>query len=145
MLRLRISGLPATLALAAAFALSSASLAVASGDEPVALMADGRPIPTAPDVIASNKAGVTVRATRISTPPVIDGQLDERVYTEVKPITEFVQQDPHEGAPVSEHTESWVLDDDRYLYFRVPMPGRASRAHGGKRDAPRQHQPASER
>ena len=35
----------------------------------------------------------------------------------MKPITEYVQQDPHEGAPVSERTESWVLYDDRNIYF----------------------------
>ena len=34
----------------------------------------------------------------------------------MKPITEYVQQDPHEGAPASERTESWVLYDDRNIY-----------------------------
>ena len=108
--------LPAVLALVAALVEFHPSVAFGRDDGPAALTADGRPIPVAPEVIASNKAGVTVRATRISTPLVIDGQLDERVYAQVKPITEFVQQDPHEGAPVSEHTEAWVLYDDRNIY-----------------------------
>ena len=90
---------------------------VAADDEPEALTADGRPIPVAPEVIARNQAGVAVRATRISAPMIIDGQLDESVYTQVKSITEFVQQDPKEGAPVSEHTEAWVLYDDRNIYI----------------------------
>jgi hypothetical protein len=112
----RISHLPLALALAAAIALPRPSRALGADDGPAALTPDGRPVPVAPEVIASNKAGVTVRATRISTPLVIDGQLDESVYTQVKPITEYVQQDPHEGAPVSERTESWVLYDDRNIY-----------------------------
>ena len=85
-------------------------------DDPEGLTVDGRPIPVAPEVIARNQAGVAVRATRISVPMVIDGQLDESVYSQVKPMTEFVQQDPKEGAPVSERTEAWVLYDDRNIY-----------------------------
>src|SRR5207253_9277867 len=78
---------------------------------------DGRPVPMAPDVIARNDAGITVRATRITTPLTIDGQLDEAVYEQVQAITAFEQQDPHEGAPVSERTEAWVLYDDRNIYI----------------------------
>ena len=93
---------------------------VAADDPPGGLTTDGRPIPVDPEVIARNQAGVAVRATRISTPMVIDGQLDESVYSRVKPMTEFVQQDPHEGAPVSEHTEAWVLYD--CLLYTSPSP-----------------------
>src|SRR4051812_27678577 len=96
--------------------LAHVSAALAIDDGPTLQTQDGRLIPIAPDVIASNQAGVTVRATRISTPLVIDGELNENVYTDVLPITAFVQQDPHEGAPVSEHTEAWVLYDDRNIY-----------------------------
>src|SRR4051812_40875215 len=76
-------------------------------DRPAALTVDGRLVPVAPDVIARNRAGVAVRATRIATPLTIDGVLDEEVYAHVQSITEFEQQDPHEGAPVSERTEAW--------------------------------------
>ena len=69
-----------------------------------------------PAVIARNERGVTVRATRITTPMTIDGRLDEAVYAQVPAITEFVQQEPHEGAPVSESTAAWVLFDDDNLY-----------------------------
>jgi hypothetical protein len=78
---------------------------------------DGRPIPLAPDVIGRNEHGVTVRATRITAPMVIDGRLDEAVYEQVRSISEFEQQAPREGAPVSEPTEAWVFYDDRNLYF----------------------------
>ena len=116
MLCARLRRPAALLALAAAATILYSSVVRAGQDGAVALTPDGRPIPVAPAVVASNQAGVTVRATRITTPLVIDGQLDESVYAAVTPITEYVQQDPHQGAPVSERTESWVLYDDRNIY-----------------------------
>lgn len=88
--------------------------------QPTALAAstlsDGRLVPVAPDVIARNERGVTVRATRITTPMNIDGRLDEPVYEEIEAITDFAQQEPVEGAPVSEGTAAWVFYDDENLY-----------------------------
>ncbi len=104
------------LALVALVALVPPAAATGPDDNPGPLLPDGRLIPVAPEVFARNEAGVTVRATRITTPIVIDGQLDEPLYRGVTPITQFVQQDPKQGAPVSERTESWVLYDDRNLY-----------------------------
>ena len=46
----------------------------------------------------------------------IDGRLDEEVYRQVPAITEFIQQEPQEGAPVSESTSAWVLYDDDNIY-----------------------------
>ena len=66
----RLFRLPAVLALAAAVALSRPSAAFGAEDGQIALTVDGRPMPVAPEVIASNKADVTVRATRISMPLV---------------------------------------------------------------------------
>ena len=80
------------------------------------LLDDGRPLPIAPAVIARNDRGVTVRATRIATPMTIDGRLDEAVYAQVPAITEFVQQEPHQGAAVSESTTAWVFFDDDNFY-----------------------------
>jgi len=77
---------------------------------------DGRTIPVDPEVITVSEAGVVVRATRINAPLHVDGILDEEFYGLVHPITEFQQQDPHEGAAVSERTEAWVLYDDRFIY-----------------------------
>jgi uncharacterized protein DUF5916 len=86
------------------------------GQERPPLTLDGRTIPLDPDVITVSQAGVVVRATRINTPLHVDGILDEEFYGQVHPITEFQQQDPHEGAAVSERTEAWVLYDDRFIY-----------------------------
>ena len=77
---------------------------------------DGRPVPVAPAVVARGPRSVTLRATRIATPLRIDGRLDEAVYEQVQPIVEFEQQEPHEGQPVSEPTQAWLLYDDRFIY-----------------------------
>ena len=79
---------------------------------------DGGPgIPIAPATKARDSEGrVTVRATRVATPPRIDAVLDEPVYADVEPITGFVQQEPAEGDPATEQTLVWLLFDDKYLY-----------------------------
>ena len=61
-------------------------------------------------------SGVTVTATRIPEGHRLDGRLDEPYYTEVPPITEFIQQEPNEGAPTTEKTEAWIFFDDSNLY-----------------------------
>ena len=85
------------------------------GSDPT-LLHDGRPVPVAPAVIAGNERGVTVRATRTTTPITIDGRLDEAIYAQVPAITEFVQQEPRYGAAVSETTSAWVFFDDANFY-----------------------------
>jgi hypothetical protein len=75
-------------------------------------------VPAAPaPTVARNSAGhVTVRATRISDPIVVDGALDEQVYTRVEPIGGFLQQEPHEGQPATQKTDVWLLYDDSNVY-----------------------------
>jgi hypothetical protein len=102
---------------AAAAALLACGSAWAQEAAPAALTEDGRPIPRAPEVRAANENGVAIRATRIPSPLRVDGRLDEAVYEQIKPVTAFVQQEPREGAPVSERTEAWVLYDDDNLYI----------------------------
>ena len=78
---------------------------------------DGPPPPVPPRVVARDALGqVTIRATRIAEPIVIDGALDEPVYRTVEAIGDLVQQEPHEGRPATERTEAWVLYDDRTIY-----------------------------
>ena len=69
------------------------------------------------DVLTHDAEGrVVIRATRITQPITIDGQLDEAAYGEVPVITEFVQSEPNEGAPSTEKTEAWVMFDDENIY-----------------------------
>ena len=78
----------------------------------------GPPPPVAPAVIArDNAGGVTVRAVRVDDPPRIDGRLDEAVYGRVAAISDFIQNDPDEGAPATEKTEVWLLYDDDHVYI----------------------------
>ncbi|MCM3881540.1 MAG: carbohydrate binding family 9 domain-containing protein, partial [Vicinamibacterales bacterium] len=58
-----------------------------------------------------------MRATRVTEPIKIDGNLDERAYTDILPIDEWFQQEPHEGAAATERTEAWILFDDRNIYI----------------------------
>jgi len=76
--------------------------------------------PIAPEVIARDPEGrITVRATRLTEPLVLDGKLDDPVYSRVKSVSDFIQQEPDEGAPETEKTEGWIFFDDRNLYVSM--------------------------
>ena len=49
-------------------------------------------------------------------PPRIDGVLDDAVWDEAVPVTDFIQRDPVEGAPSTERTEVRILRDGGNLY-----------------------------
>jgi uncharacterized protein DUF5916 len=69
------------------------------------------------ETLSRDASGATrVRATRISTPLILDGQLTEEIYQLTPSIGGFLQQEPHEGEPVTEKTEAWLFFDDRNLY-----------------------------
>src|SRR5215216_3299122 len=77
--------------------------------------------PIAPAVIARDASGrATIRAVRVPSPIRLDGVLDEALYTSVPPISDFIQQEPEQGAPATEKTEMWVAfdDDNVYVSFR---------------------------
>ena len=78
----------------------------------------GPPPPVPPDVIARDGAGhATIRATRLTSPLRVDGQLDEAVYVSVPPMSDFIQNDPQEGARSTEKTEIWFLFDSKNVYI----------------------------
>ena len=62
-------------------------------------------------------AGPATGAVRTSRPPVVDGRLDDVVWSNATHITEFVQMAPLEGAPGTEETEVWIAYDRDNLYF----------------------------
>jgi hypothetical protein len=63
---------------------------------------------------ASDK--VTIRAIRLSEPLRIDGRLDESVYSDASPLSDFVQMEPEGGKTATEKTEVWVAFDQRNVY-----------------------------
>ena len=79
---------------------------------------DGPPAPVAPDVFIRDDQGrVTMRPTRLATPLVLDGRLDEDMYRRVSPVGNFVQQEPNEGQLATEQTEVWLWFDDDNIYI----------------------------
>ncbi len=80
-------------------------------------LVDGPPPPVPPEVINRDEQGrVTARAVRVDEPIRIDGELDEAIYAGVAAMSDFIQNDPDEGAPATEKTEVWVLFDDDTVY-----------------------------
>jgi Domain of unknown function (DUF5916)/Carbohydrate family 9 binding domain-like len=63
-------------------------------------------------------------ASRITEAPSIDGALDESVWQAAVPLTNFVQAEPFEGMPASEHTEVKILYDDEAIYVGVILHDR---------------------
>ena len=83
---------------------------------------DGPPPPTLPDMIARDAQGrITFRTMRTPSPLVFDGVLDEPFYRDVKPIGDFIQQEPTEGVPATERTDVWVFFDRDNLYVSARM------------------------
>jgi hypothetical protein len=60
-------------------------------------------------------------ATSLTGSITVDGRLDEAAWAKATPITDFRQQQPHEGAPASQRTEVRVLYDERAIYVGARM------------------------
>src|SRR6266851_4157459 len=60
-----------------------------------------------------------IQAMRITDALKIDGLLDEPAWPLAQPATDFLQQQPTEGAAASERTEVRVLFDDKNIYFGI--------------------------
>ena len=83
-----------------------------------AIVIDGPAPPVPPAVVSRDTQGrMTMRAISLDAPLRLDGQLDERVYRDVAPVTDFIQQEPDEGAPATDQTELWVMFDADTLYI----------------------------
>ena len=102
---------------------------------------EGPPPPTAPDVINRDDEGrATLRAVRTAEPLRIDGELNEALYRNTAPISNFIQSLPNEGAAPSERTEAWVAFDGSNVYVSARVwdsaPESAWVANEMRRDAP---------
>ena len=99
-----------------------ASTPPARAIEPSNITIHGPAPPAPPAVVARDAAGrVTLRATRLVEPLVIDGRLDEPAYERVPAVVGFIQQEPREGEPATEATEAWIFFDDRNLYVAARL------------------------
>src|SRR6476469_6739620 len=61
----------------------------------------------------------TLQAVRVTTPPVIDGRLDEPVWTTAPVATDFVQSSPRPKTVASLRSEARVLVDDEAVYVGI--------------------------
>ena len=77
------------------------------------------------------------KATRVSTPPVIDGILDDRVWNKAIVLDQLVQHEPFNLHAPSVETKIRILYDNNYLYVAFnnidPNPENIS-ARIGRRD-----------
>ena len=90
--------------------------ATSAGGGPAGGVAGFAPVPPAGDAgVLTGRA--TVRPRRTTTPPTVDGLLDDAVWSNAARITEFVQREPVDGAPASEDTDVFVAYDDTSLYL----------------------------
>ncbi len=91
--------------------------AQSGGDPPI----EGPPVPIAPEAVRRDEQKrVTLRATRV-TAMTFDGHLDEPLYREVPAASDFIQQEPREGAAATDKTEVWVFFDETNLYVGARM------------------------
>ncbi|HEY5618073.1 MAG TPA: DUF5916 domain-containing protein [Vicinamibacterales bacterium] len=51
--------------------------------------------------------------------PVIDGRVDDTIWSTAQPFSAFIQQEPNEGEPTTERTEIRLLLDRQNLYIAV--------------------------
>jgi hypothetical protein len=75
--------------------------------------------PPAVGLEATGRKGIV--APRWTSPPVIDGRIDEAQWADAALITDLVQIRPGDGVPVTERTEVLVAYDDDALYVAARM------------------------
>ncbi len=63
----------------------------------------------------------TARIVRTTTPPVIDGKLDDLQWKLAEPITDFIQEAPVNLTEPTEKTEVRLLYDDHAIYISAYM------------------------
>ena len=61
------------------------------------------------------------RAVALRASITVDGDLSEAAWTDVAPMSGFIQQEPVEGAPAEHDTEVRVLFDDQAVYVGLRM------------------------
>jgi len=68
-------------------------------------------------ICAGELAGQQVKAVFIETAPKIDGEIKEPIWQQAAVVTEFLQREPHTGAPATERTVVRVCYDKNNLYL----------------------------
>jgi hypothetical protein len=61
----------------------------------------------------------TAQATRVDRAPKLDGTLDDPLWHQSAPISNFLQREPYEGQVPTEQTEVRILYDKHEVYFGI--------------------------
>ncbi|MCY4645274.1 MAG: hypothetical protein OXE73_00080 [Gammaproteobacteria bacterium] len=72
------------------------------------------------------------RAAAVAAPPVIDGRLDDALWSGLEPLDGFIQREPSEGQAVSQPTEVRVGYDDAALYIGAWLSGATASSRCGR-------------
>ena len=81
--------------------------------------AGATPRPVAPIVPATAGSGPRFTPFRLNEAPEIDGLLNDLVWRDVVPVSQFVQMNPLEGAPASEATDVYLAYDSDNFYVAI--------------------------
>jgi hypothetical protein len=95
-----------------------ASLGVAGAADVAAELPRATPVAVATQDAGGGK---TIRVTRISAPPVIDGRLDDAAWETAPQVNNFHQIRPIEFSAPSQRTDVYVLYDEDTLYIGARM------------------------
>jgi hypothetical protein len=88
------------------------------GMQALSAAAQGPP-PAVLPAVAQPPGGYTVDIRRLSSPPAIDGKLDDAVWQEAAVLGDFVQDNPDTGQPATQKTAVRLGYDSRYLYVGI--------------------------
>ncbi len=70
-----------------------------------------------PQTLTREGSHVSLRANPLGAESItVDGKLDEAAYSRFAPASDFIQQEPTEGALATERTEAWVFFDAKNIY-----------------------------
>jgi hypothetical protein len=58
-----------------------------------------------------------IEAVKFDTAPIIDGIISEEIWNKSKPVTSFIQREPHNGEPFTQKTEAYFGFDQHHLYI----------------------------
>ncbi len=61
------------------------------------------------------------KATRVTAPPKIDGQLDDKAWSDIDIATDFTQTIPYNGRKASQKTEAKIIYTDEAIYVSAML------------------------
>ena len=76
---------------------------------------------TGKEPYSDGKANKVIHAQYISNPPTIDGYISESVWELATPISDFVQEEPDNGAMPSQRTEVKILFTNDYFFIAASL------------------------